>query len=254
MVERRQLEEGFRALGLTSGDAVEVHSSLSRFGRIAGGAAAVIEALIAVVGPEGTIVMSAYPMSRGRPLTDADRALGIRYKSEVLPEDSPERTTLGAVVDAFKVRPDVVCGTGQHQTCAWGRDARRHTAGYEPLVQSGGRVLLLGVGIGSCSCMHIPEATVDLPAEIKALSALPADLLRAYPEERWYVESSLVPGPPRNAWNVVWDEAVAAGLVRTGTIGKSVCHLFRASEVVGIFERHLRVDPWTLYGVPRPVR
>ena len=53
------------------------------------------------------------------------------------------------------------------------------------------------------------------------------------------------------AWDAVWEEAVAAGLVTTGRIGNAQCHFFRASEMLGIFEHHLRTDPWALFGVTR---
>jgi aminoglycoside 3-N-acetyltransferase len=51
------LSAGIRGLGLTDGDVVIVHSSLSKLGWIAGGAQALLEALRAVVGAAGTIVM-----------------------------------------------------------------------------------------------------------------------------------------------------------------------------------------------------
>lgn len=249
---RTDIEGGLRRLGIGKGSVLEVHSSLRSLGRVEGGATAVVDALLEVAGPEGAIVMSAYPMSKGRPLTGADRARGITYKSEVLPDDSAEPTNLGAVVDEFKKRPGVRRGRGDHAGAAWGRDADIHCLNYDHLVKTGGMVLLIGVGIGSCSSMHIPEYSVGVPAEIAALSMLPSDVRRDFPPERWYVECDRVPGTPRNAWSAVWEEVVAGGLVTTGRIGEAECHLFRAADAIGIFERRLRTDPWELYGVPKP--
>ena len=46
-----------KALGLEKGGAVMVHTSLKSMGYVCGGAQAVIEALIEVVGSDGTIMM-----------------------------------------------------------------------------------------------------------------------------------------------------------------------------------------------------
>ncbi len=156
-VNREDIISGLRTLGLASGDAVEVHSSLSRFGRVAGGADTVIAALMEVVGPTGALVMSAYPLSPAIPLTDAERARGITWKVRKLPENTTEKTGMGAIVDAFRQRPDVVCGSGTHRVCAWGHDAVAHSKGYRHLLDIDGRALLLGVNIHSCSSLHQAE-------------------------------------------------------------------------------------------------
>jgi len=243
------LVSGLRSLGILSGDTLEVHTALSKFGHVEGGAKTVVDALMEVVGPNGTIVMSAYPISKGRPLTESDIVKGITYKAEHLPEDSTEPTNVGAVVDEFKRRSGVILGIGIHRGAAWGKDAELNSLNYEHLLKIRGKVLLMGVGINNCSSMHIPVEKIGLPPEVTRLFKLPQDVLDEYPEDRWYVESSRVPGPPGDAWGRVWEEALTKGLIRSAKIGESECHLFVAREVVEIYERRLLEDPWGLYGV-----
>ncbi len=52
--------EQFAALGLSAGQTVMVHSSMSQMGWIAGGAEVVIRALLTVLTPSGTLLMPAH--------------------------------------------------------------------------------------------------------------------------------------------------------------------------------------------------
>ena len=54
---KQELINDFIKIGLEKGDVVIVHTSLKKIGYVCGGAQTVIEALIDVVGPEGTIMM-----------------------------------------------------------------------------------------------------------------------------------------------------------------------------------------------------
>ena len=56
-ITKDEIISAFKEVGLNKGSNVMVHASLSKLGYVCGGAQAVIEALIEVVGEEGTIMM-----------------------------------------------------------------------------------------------------------------------------------------------------------------------------------------------------
>jgi aminoglycoside 3-N-acetyltransferase len=247
-ITQRDLERGLHQLGLRRGAVVEVHSSLSRFGSVAGGADAVVAALMAAVGPEGTIVMSAYPVSPPVPLTEEDRAAGVSWKVRRLALDSPERTGMGAVADAFRRHPEVRCGSSFFRTCAWGRDAEWHLDGYHGLLAVDGWCLLLGVGIDRCSSMHAGDS-IALPEAIGRCWEIPEHVRAGYDEARWSIGYG---DTPDDAWAKVWAAADQRGLIRHRQIGEAACHLFRARSVVSIYRRWRTTDPYGLYGVTPP--
>ena len=71
MVTKNELKESLKSLGVCKGMTLEVHSSLSSFGELEGGAETVIDTLKELVTEEGSIFMPALRLSRagacGRP-------------------------------------------------------------------------------------------------------------------------------------------------------------------------------------------
>jgi aminoglycoside 3-N-acetyltransferase len=69
MIGHNDLVSGFTDLGLQAGDTVLVHSSYKSFGGVEGGPQDVIEALLEVLTPEGTLIMPAFnfDFNKGKP-------------------------------------------------------------------------------------------------------------------------------------------------------------------------------------------
>ncbi len=246
---QKDIEVGLRQLGLGRGDAVEVHSSLSNFGWVEGGAPAVVDALMNVVGKEGALVMSAYPVSLPLPLTEEEKARGILAKVRIFDEDYDGRTGMGAIADEFRRRPGTCLGCGIHRVCAWGHYATRHSqVGYRHLLDLDGWALLLGVDIHRCSSMHIAESQVGIPVVVSKHLEAPEDIRRDYPDDVWYIQYG---STPADAWAKIQGEAERRGLIKRHHIGRAGCMLFKAKAVVGIYEEALRSDPFGLFGVKR---
>jgi aminoglycoside 3-N-acetyltransferase len=244
---QKDIEVGLRQLGLGRGDAVEVHSSLSSFGWVEGGAPTVVDALMNVVGENGALIMSAYPVSLPLPLTGQEKARGILAKVKIFGEDYDGRTGMGAIADEFQRRPATCLGRGIHRVCAWGYDAARHSQeGYRHLLDLDGWVLLLGVDIHRCSSMHVAESKVGIPVEVSKHFEVPEDIRRDYPDDVWYIQYG---STPVDAWAKIQGEAERRGLIKRHRIGRAECMLFKAKAVVGIYEEALRTNPFGLFGV-----
>ena len=256
---RGDIEEALRQIGLTRGDIVEVHSSLSSLGWVEGGAATVVDALMNVVGQEGALVMSAYFVSKPLPLTEQEKARGLLAKVRLYDRDYDGPTGMGAVADEFRRRPGTVLGPDDGgPICAWGRNAEWLSQGYESLVEADGWALLIGVDIYRCSSMHVAENRVAVPKAIGQHYQLPEDILRDYPPEEWYViHSEPTKSEPQpasesiGAWEKVQAEAECRGLIVKQRIGNAACMLFKARQLVEIYAEARRSDPFGLYNVER---
>ena len=250
---QNDIVDDLKRLGLERGDVVEVHSSLRSMGFVEGGAPTVINALMDAVGEDGAIVMSAYLVTPLLPLTEEEKRKGITAKVRKLAEDSHCKTGMGIIVDTFCKLPDTFLGKGINRLCAWGHKASLHSQGYQYLLSINGWVLLIGVDINRCSCMHTAEDKVELPKKIMAERyQLPEEIQREYPNSDWYVEYNDPNKPmPGNAWGKVQMEAEQRGLIKRGLVGEAACMLFKGKPVVDIYEEFLRTDPYKLFDVEK---
>jgi aminoglycoside N3'-acetyltransferase len=174
-IERSDLISAFHALGLGHGLRLVVHSSLSSFGFVGGGASTVIDALIETVGGGGVIVMPSF--NHGRPFEGADPGLYDPLETS---------TTNGRIPDVFWRRADVARSLNPtHAFAVWGKDATEYTAGHHRtltmgpdsplgiLHRQGGYGLLLGVGYNRNTFHHVVEMTTSAPCLGRRTEAYP---------------------------------------------------------------------------------
>ena len=226
---------------------LEVHSSLSSFGHVEGGAETVIEALMECVGTDGSIFMPALRLSPPLEITEQDRQMGITVKIKVLGEDAP-RTDMGIIADTFRQRSDVITGKGVIRTSGWGKNAKEAAkGGLDYVIHNGGMGLLLGVDIYKLTAMHYMEDI--LPAEISRVFAPTEQVSKVYPPDEWFMEAG---EPPVKPWYKVQDTALQKGIIKTGHIGKCRYMFFNIFDVVSIYRELLKTDPFGLYGLEKP--
>ena len=151
-----QLVRDLRRLGVASGMNLMVHSSLSAVGHVIGGAEAVIDALLAVVGPDGTVMAPTY-----------NHMLAEVYNPATTPGIS------GAIGEALRNHVDAYRSDHTtHPVAAVGNQAREFTRDHlkyglwtpdSPLgriMDADGWVLCLGVDQVYSTHYHLAETAV----------------------------------------------------------------------------------------------
>lgn len=191
-VTTSSLVADLRSLGLEPGHVAMVHTSLSALGWIIGGSHAVVDALFDAVGPTGTLAM---PTQSGH-LSDPTRwqappvpeAWFETIRAE-MPAYDPALTPtrlMGAVVDCFRHHPDTIRSANpQVSVAANGPQAHaivdNHGFGdclgdespLGRLYELDAKVLLLGVGHGNNTSLHLAEHRATWPTKTTITQAAP---------------------------------------------------------------------------------
>ena len=239
-VAEGHLVEGLRAVGLRAGDVALVHSSLSSFGRVEGGAQAVVRALLNVLTPQGTLVFPTFgEFFEGDPDQVWDRE---RSPSRMGVISETARTWPGALRSSHPGHP--FGAIGQHARAitepecdfGWGPDSPLAT-----LERLAGRILLLGVGYNVVTLFHLPEFEARVP--YRRANRYPGTVVIGG-VERWIAMPAFDKEPGlKYDFEPLGAELEAAGLVRGCEIGQSRVRLFDVQPALALERERLEADP-----------
>ena len=163
-------------IGIQNGVVLEVHASLKSIGYILGGANALLDAILEIVGFEGTLVMSAHSIDNSEPAYFQNPPVDLSLFN-LIRENTPsfkgkfdDLNGMGQLAIALQKRPSVYFSSHpQVSMMAHGKHAKWITQSHplndmfglkSPLakmVELKAKVLLIGVEYNSCTGMHLGE-------------------------------------------------------------------------------------------------
>ena len=184
VILKEEIVPKLREVGLEKGDVVMVHTSLKRMGYVCGGAQTVIEALMEVVGKDGTIMMPTQSWKNLDPETgvhweaDPEDWQRIRDHWPAYDKALTPTNTMGAVAEMFRQMPGSVRSDHPARSvCAWGRHAAYLTEAHDlsnifgdgspigRLYELDGKVLQLGTGYDKNTSLHLADARAEYPGK-----------------------------------------------------------------------------------------
>ncbi|MFT3770494.1 MAG: AAC(3) family N-acetyltransferase [Minicystis sp.] len=230
-MRRADVVDQILALGVQPGGVLLVHTAFSKIAPIDDGPRGLIDALLAALGPDGTLVMPS--------MSDDDEHVFD-------PAATPCRG-MGIVADTFWRLPGILRSNSPHAFAATGPRAEEITADHPVEVPHGpdspvgrvrdldGQVLLLGVGQDGSTTIHL------------------AEMLAGVRYRRAYSSMVLVDGVPRRVEYTETDHCCERfalvdewleerRLQRRGPVGHGTARLARSRDVVRVAVEHLRVD------------
>lgn len=247
---RESLVADLSALGVRPGMTVMVHAALSRVGYVAGGAHAVVLALLDAVGDDGTLVMPTHSTDLTDPADWSNPPVPVQWQATIrdgMPAYDAAMTPtreMGAVVECFRHVPGVV--RSGHPTVSAGavgphaefvvadhelRDGLGDRSPQGRLYELDGHVLLIGVTHANNTSLHLAERR-SAPADARRRAQ--SSPLVVDGERRWVTYECLDDDP--SDFGAIGDAFARSGLERTGPVGTGVGRLMRSRDVVDFAE------------------
>ena len=177
---KEALKDQLQQLGINSGDSLMVHSSLKSMGWIAGGAQAVVEALIETLTEAGTLIMPAQSTDNSDPVYWMEPPVPENWHQPIrdeLPAFDPFLSGMrgmGKIAECFHRHPLTIRSPHpSHSFIAWGSqaadwmseqpidDSFGKRSPLAKMMQANVKILLIGVGFDSCTALHYAEFVQD---------------------------------------------------------------------------------------------
>jgi aminoglycoside 3-N-acetyltransferase len=224
-----------------------VHSSLRSLGHVDGGAGAVIDSLLAVLGPGGTLLA---------PTLTGSELLSPQNPPLFDPVATPSWT--GIIPETLRRRPDAVRSLHPtHSVAAVGARVRELLAEHafsitpcdewSPYGKLGrrddGYILLIGVTHASNTTFHHVEEVAGLPYHMQAGLA-PATIVVGGEARTRHVMLHKY-GPARH-FDVLEPLLLERGIQRTGQVGAATVRLVQVRPFVQVALRAVAADPTLL--------
>ena len=234
-----QLVAQLHALGLPPGAVVVVHSSYKAVGPVAGGPRALIAALRAALGPDGTLVMPS--------MSDDD---DVPFDARTTP-----CRAMGIVPETFRQLDGVLRSDNPASFAAAGPHAATITAPHplspphgidSPVGRAcalGGYVLLLGIGHDANTTLHLAESLAAVPYRTTKYCTVLRD---GAPVRVTYDETDHCCQHFARADAWLRD----ASLQRESPVGHAPARLMRATDVVRLAVTELRRNPFVFLCAP----
>ena len=229
-----RLIEEFKNLGIEAGDHIGIGLSFKSLGNVIGGPDTFIDALLEVVGPEGTIMANTYTPNL------KNRVFEIRYSSP----------NTGIVPEKIMIRKDAI--RSRHpvtSVAAIGRLAHHLTDGhdqntpaympYSRLAESNGKILSIGIGDRLVGFRHQAQYQAGL------LSIIPLRWGGRYRDTDGNIKIFKVkePGGCVERLPELVPVLREKGIVKDGRIGEAKALLVESKEALAIMTDLLKKEP-----------
>lgn len=154
---------GLRKLGVKTGDSIFIHASIRSIGYIQGGPKSVVDAILDVIGPEGTLAAPAFNFCH-------------EIQDNPIIDPMNDKSEMGSITQAVQKIPGACRSIAyRHSVSAYGPHAEQicntpddvspfsMEGSFGQLLDIDADILLIGVAYTHCTCGHFAEFLNDVP-------------------------------------------------------------------------------------------
>lgn len=238
----------FTALGLEAGDTLLVHSSYKSFGGVEGGPQTVIDALLHVLGEEGTLVMPTFNFDfcKGKPWDVRNTPSHMGILTELVRKDPRSKRVFHPIYSFAIIGKHADFLTRERYKSSYGKRSV-----FAKLRQLDGKIMVIGLRYNDSMTFfhHVEEMEGVDYRYMKEFTGLVTDWDGNTYEDTF---TMLVRDIDRGVHTMVDPMGALmeeAGIIKVRKIGQAKVCLMKANEVYEFTAREMRRDPHLLYEI-----
>lgn len=250
MLTKTDLTTAFTSLGLAPGDTLLVHSSYNSFGGVDGGPQTVIDAFLAVLGPEGTLVMPTFNFDfcEGAPWDVRETPSKMGYMTELVRKDPRAKRVFHPIYSFAVIGLHAEFLTAERYASSYGANSV-----FAKLRELNGKIMVIGLSYNDSMTFfhHVEEMEGVDYRFIKSFNGPVTDWDGTTTEQTF----TMLVRDRDNGVHTMVDPMGAlmeeAGVITVGQIGEAKISLMKANEVYEFTAREMKRNPMLLYYVEK---
>lgn len=244
-VTKNDLIKGLKKVGISNGDVIFAHSSLSAFGNVEGGADTVIDALLETVGESGTVAMPTF--------TYAKAFTAKKWTFDI----STHPSEVGKITEVFRKRPEAIrschvshsiAAIGKHASDLMGEGISPFGNGssFDVLQQFDAWNLFLGVDLHCCTAFHVAEELCQVPYRKNSYFS---EVEVVWPNGDKTMSQSFCPVKQQgfgNDFSQMIKLTHQSGILNKTTVGEATIFCGRIRNIISLVMDQVQKDPYFL--------
>ncbi len=248
MLSKNDLVENFQAIGLQAGDTLLVHSSYKSFGGVEGGPETVIDALLQVLGVEGTLIMPTFNFDfcKGQPWDVRSTPSQMGAITNMVRENPEAKRVFHPIYSFAVLGKNAEYLTQERYKSSYGVNSL-----FAKLRQVDGKIMVVGLLYNDSMTFfhHVEEMEGVEYRYLKEFTGMVTDENgNAYEDTFSMLVRDLEDGVQTRV-DPMGDLMEAAGIISVRKIGEAKVCLMKANEVYAFTAREMRRDPKLLYTI-----